>query len=86
MLDIARNCSLLLFWGCDPETTPWGVDGIPVARLRRAHKKARLVESIVRISGRCRCAGTAGANEWLACSVEKHVAKAGRVLEKLVNK
>jgi hypothetical protein len=58
----------------------------PVAGLRRAHKKAHLVESIVRITGRCSCAGTVGANERLACSVEKHVAKPGRVLEKLVNK
>lgn len=23
--DIARNCDMLLFWGCDPETTPLGV-------------------------------------------------------------
>ena len=33
MLDIARNCDLLLFWGCDPETTPWGVDGMTPGRL-----------------------------------------------------
>ena len=28
MLDISRYTELLLFWGCDPETTPWGVDGL----------------------------------------------------------
>ena len=22
--DIAKNTDMLLFWGCDPETTPWG--------------------------------------------------------------
>jgi anaerobic selenocysteine-containing dehydrogenase len=27
MADIAENTKLLLFWGCDPETTPWGLDG-----------------------------------------------------------
>jgi anaerobic selenocysteine-containing dehydrogenase len=25
--DVAKNCQLLLFWGCDPETTPWGFNG-----------------------------------------------------------
>jgi anaerobic selenocysteine-containing dehydrogenase len=25
--DIARNSEMLLFWGCDPETTPWGFNG-----------------------------------------------------------
>ena len=24
---------MLLFWGCDPETTPWGWDGQIVSRL-----------------------------------------------------
>ena len=33
MLDIARYSELLLFWGCDPETTPWGVDGLAATRL-----------------------------------------------------
>jgi molybdopterin guanine dinucleotide-containing S/N-oxide reductase-like protein len=33
MPDIARNTSLLLFWGCDPETTPWGFDGQQASRL-----------------------------------------------------
>jgi len=27
MSDIARNTDMLLFWGCDPETTPWGFTG-----------------------------------------------------------
>jgi trimethylamine-N-oxide reductase (cytochrome c) len=25
--DISENCDLLLCWGCDPETTPWGFGG-----------------------------------------------------------
>ncbi len=31
--DIARNTDLLLFWGCDPETTTWGWGGQLVSRL-----------------------------------------------------
>jgi molybdopterin guanine dinucleotide-containing S/N-oxide reductase-like protein len=33
MPDIAQNSELLLFWGCDPETTPWGLDGQMASRL-----------------------------------------------------
>jgi anaerobic selenocysteine-containing dehydrogenase len=33
MADIAENSQLLLFWGCDPETTPWGLDGQMASRL-----------------------------------------------------
>jgi anaerobic selenocysteine-containing dehydrogenase len=33
MPDIARNSGLLLFWGCDPETTPWAFDGQMASRL-----------------------------------------------------
>jgi anaerobic selenocysteine-containing dehydrogenase len=31
--DVARNSELLLFWGCDPETTPWGFEGQLASRL-----------------------------------------------------
>ena len=31
--DIAENTNLLLFWGCDPEVTPWGVTGQLPSRL-----------------------------------------------------
>jgi anaerobic selenocysteine-containing dehydrogenase len=31
--DIARNSELLLFWGCDPETTTWGWGGQTVSQL-----------------------------------------------------
>ncbi|MDR1329855.1 MAG: molybdopterin-dependent oxidoreductase, partial [Oscillospiraceae bacterium] len=31
--DIAKNADLLLFWGCDPETTPLGVVGQITSRL-----------------------------------------------------
>jgi anaerobic selenocysteine-containing dehydrogenase len=31
--DIAENTELILFWGCDPETTPWGFDGQMASRL-----------------------------------------------------
>jgi anaerobic selenocysteine-containing dehydrogenase len=33
MEDIAKNSKLILFWGCDPETTPWGLDGQMSSRL-----------------------------------------------------
>ena len=33
MLDISRYSDMLLFWGCDPETTPWGVDGLAPTRM-----------------------------------------------------
>jgi molybdopterin guanine dinucleotide-containing S/N-oxide reductase-like protein len=33
MPDIAKNTEMLLFWGCDPETTPWGFDGQMASRL-----------------------------------------------------
>lgn len=31
--DIAENSELLLFWGCDPETTPWGFNGQMASRI-----------------------------------------------------
>jgi len=31
--DIAENTELILFWGCDPETTSWGWDGQTASRL-----------------------------------------------------
>jgi len=31
--DICENSELLLFWGCDPETTPLGIDGHMASRL-----------------------------------------------------
>jgi anaerobic selenocysteine-containing dehydrogenase len=31
--DVAENSELLLFWGCDPETTPWGFNGQLASRL-----------------------------------------------------
>jgi len=33
LVDIAKNAELLLFWGCDPETTPWGWGGQLPSRL-----------------------------------------------------
>jgi anaerobic selenocysteine-containing dehydrogenase len=33
--DIAENGELLLFWGCDPETTPWGFNGQMASRVCR---------------------------------------------------
>ena len=30
---MAKNTDTILFWGCDPETTPWGVDGLTAGRL-----------------------------------------------------
>jgi anaerobic selenocysteine-containing dehydrogenase len=31
--DVVENTGLLLFWGCDPETTPWGFNGQMASRL-----------------------------------------------------
>jgi anaerobic selenocysteine-containing dehydrogenase len=31
--DISENSEMLLFWGCDPETTPWGFNGQMASRL-----------------------------------------------------
>jgi anaerobic selenocysteine-containing dehydrogenase len=31
--DIAKHTELLLFWGCDPETTPLGINGMMASRL-----------------------------------------------------
>jgi molybdopterin guanine dinucleotide-containing S/N-oxide reductase-like protein len=31
--DITDNCDMVLFWGCDPETTPWGFTGQFASRL-----------------------------------------------------
>ena len=33
MKDISENSDLVLFWGCDPETTPWGFVGQFASRL-----------------------------------------------------
>jgi trimethylamine-N-oxide reductase (cytochrome c) len=31
--DMTENCDMVLFWGCDPETTPWGFVGQFASRL-----------------------------------------------------
>ena len=31
--DISKNADGILFWGCDPETTPWGFDGQLASRV-----------------------------------------------------
>ncbi|MBN1461870.1 MAG: molybdopterin-dependent oxidoreductase [Armatimonadetes bacterium] len=31
--DIAEHSGMVLFWGCDPETTPWGFDGQMASRV-----------------------------------------------------
>jgi len=31
--DVAKHSELILFWGCDPETTPWGFNGQMSSRL-----------------------------------------------------
>jgi len=33
MLDIAQHTDVILFWGCDQETTPWGWSGQQASRL-----------------------------------------------------
>ena len=31
--DISENCDMVLCWGCDPETTPWGFTGQYATRI-----------------------------------------------------
>ena len=31
--DVSENTEMILFWGCDPETTPWGFNGQLASRL-----------------------------------------------------
>jgi molybdopterin guanine dinucleotide-containing S/N-oxide reductase-like protein len=31
--DVSKNTDAIFFWGCDPETTPWGFDGQLASRL-----------------------------------------------------
>ncbi|MBN2062039.1 MAG: molybdopterin-dependent oxidoreductase [Deltaproteobacteria bacterium] len=33
MKDVTENCDMLLFWGGDPETTPWGFTGQTATRM-----------------------------------------------------
>jgi molybdopterin guanine dinucleotide-containing S/N-oxide reductase-like protein len=33
MKDVSDNCEMVLFWGCDPETTPWGFSGQTATRF-----------------------------------------------------
>jgi molybdopterin guanine dinucleotide-containing S/N-oxide reductase-like protein len=33
MKDISENSGMVLYWGCDPETTPWGFSGQAATRL-----------------------------------------------------
>jgi molybdopterin guanine dinucleotide-containing S/N-oxide reductase-like protein len=33
MKDVSENSDMVLFWGCDPETTPWGFSGQAGTRL-----------------------------------------------------
>jgi anaerobic selenocysteine-containing dehydrogenase len=33
LYDIVKHSDLVLFWGCDPETTPWGPDGQMASRV-----------------------------------------------------
>jgi molybdopterin guanine dinucleotide-containing S/N-oxide reductase-like protein len=33
IVDIGENSEMVLFWGCDPETTPWGFNGQMASRI-----------------------------------------------------
>ena len=33
MKDVSENCEQVLYWGCDPETTPWGFSGQTATRF-----------------------------------------------------
>ncbi|MFC1861236.1 molybdopterin-dependent oxidoreductase, partial [Chloroflexota bacterium] len=40
--DMSENCDLILFWGGDPETTPWGFTGQYATRICQFWKEANI--------------------------------------------
>jgi molybdopterin guanine dinucleotide-containing S/N-oxide reductase-like protein len=40
--DMSDHCDMVLFWGCDPETTPWGFTGQFASRLCRFWTEANI--------------------------------------------
>lgn len=45
--DISENADMVLFWGCDPETTPWGFTGQNATRICYFWKEAGIKQVYV---------------------------------------
>ncbi len=61
--DIAENGDALLYWGCDPETTPWGWGGMQPGRISRWLNEAG-IKSIY-VSPDLNYSGAVHAYKWL---------------------
>jgi len=63
LYDISKNADLLLFWGCDQETTPWGWQGQLPSRL--SYWWTELGIRQIYISPDCNYANAVHADKWI---------------------
>ncbi len=63
LLDISQNTELLLFWGCDQETTPWGWQGQLPSRL--SYWWTELGIRQIYIAPDCNYANAVHADKWI---------------------
>ncbi len=63
LYDIANNAELLLFWGCDQETTPWAWQGQLTSRL--SYWWTELGIKQIYISPDCNYANAVHADKWI---------------------
>ncbi|TWH56919.1 trimethylamine-N-oxide reductase (cytochrome c) [Desulfitobacterium sp. LBE] len=61
--DVSENTEMLLFWGCDQETTPWGWGGLMPSRL--TYWFAELGIQQIYISPDLNYAGAVHADKWI---------------------
>ncbi|MBN1631774.1 MAG: molybdopterin-dependent oxidoreductase, partial [Thermoleophilia bacterium] len=61
--DISKNAELLLFWGCDQETTPWGWQGQLPSRL--SYWWSELGIKQIYIAPDCNYANAVHADKWI---------------------
>ena len=61
--DIAKNTEMLLFWGCDLETTPWGWEGQLTSRL--SYWWTELGIKQIYIAPDCNYASAVHADKWI---------------------
>jgi molybdopterin guanine dinucleotide-containing S/N-oxide reductase-like protein len=61
--DISENATMCLFWGCDPETTPWGFTGQNATRICYFWKKAGIKQ--VYIAPDCNYGNAVHADKWI---------------------
>ncbi len=63
LYDISQNAELLLFWGCDPETTPWGWGGQLVSRFCYFWKELGIRQ--IYIAPDCNYGNAIHADKWI---------------------